>query len=414
MPKPKHNVAKTLGKRLVGASAVAGRPATTPHARWATRIVGLEYHPAGAIQPHAQNWRGHGPDQQRVMAGILEDIGIAGALLCYRSAGIVTLLDGHMRHALDAAQVWPCLMLDVTDDEADVILATFDPLGALATTTHSQLDALLATTRTDHTSVQALLDALATPRTGHGPQAAGSDVAAAAVQQAVQQYAPAVGQLWAMGRHRLLCGDATDAVAYAQLCGGQAHVGLCLTDPPYGVGEVYAGGCPDTPQRVRARGDAFLSIAATYCRTILVTTGTRCMYDYPRPDWVLSWVCPAGTGVGPWGFCCWHPVLAYGPDPYAGQGSRPDTIVLNAIAPKDTGHPCPKPLEVWAWLMERGSSSPGDTILDPFAGSGTSFLVAEQLERTCYGIELAPEYVAIALHRWAEHTGTIPQLVTHG
>lgn len=395
--------------------AVDGHP---PRAQWQSRITGLEYHRAGSIAPHAQNWRGHGAAQQRTMAGLLDEIGIAGALLCYRSpSGVITLLDGHMRQNLDSAQMWPCLMLDVSEDEASTILATYDPLGAMATTAQDKLDSLLATTQSDHAAVQALLDALGSPVTPSAVHTCHQVCTA----DALTQYPVALGQVWQLGRHTLLCGDSTDPASYAQLGLARAQAALCLTDPPYGVGVSYAGedghpGAPgDTPQRVRERGEAFLSIAATYCRTILVTTGISCMYAYPKPEWVLSWVCPAGTGVGPWGFCCWHPVLAYGVDPYRPglEGSRPDTLVLNATSPKDTGHPCPKPLDVWSWLMQRGSTTPGGVVMDPFMGSGTSILVAEQLDRTCYGIELAPEYVAITLARWAAQTGKTPEL-RHG
>lgn len=383
-------------------AAVVGHP-------WANRVTGLEYHRASSLTPHAANWRSHGPGQQTAMRGLLADIGIAGALLCYRTRdGVLTVLDGHMRQDLDPSATWPCVMLDVSDDEAAYVLATHDPIGTLATARQGHLTALLGQVRSQDAHVQALLASLGpTPAvTTHGSKCCQS-----VLDDAMTRYACSVGQVWQAGRHRVVCGDSTLPTTYAQL--GPGPWDLCLTDPPYGVGEAYAG-CPDTPQQVRERADAFLPLVSTYCTTTLLTTGTSHMYAYPVPSWVLAWVCPAGAGVGPWGFCCWHPVLAYGPDPYKPglHGSRPDTLVLNAMAPSDTGHPCPKPLDVWAWLMQRGSPGAGETVLDPFLGSGTSLLVAEQLGRTCYGIELTPAYVAIALARWASMTGKTPELVT--
>ena len=77
------------------------------------RIIALEYHDAGSLDPHPGNWRNHGKAQVEALRGVLSEVGIAGALLAYRSArngGKLTVIDGHLRR--DAApQQWPVLVL---------------------------------------------------------------------------------------------------------------------------------------------------------------------------------------------------------------------------------------------------------------------------------------------------------------
>jgi DNA modification methylase len=63
------------------------------------------------------------------------------------------------------------------------------------------------------------------------------------------------------------------------------------------------------------------------------------------------------------------------------------------------GHPCPKPIKVWSWLVERLSVKAGDKLFEPFAGSGTTLVACENLNRKCYAIEISPDYCAVILER---------------
>jgi DNA methylase len=386
--------------------------------QWRDRIVRLDRIPAAQLTAHGSNWRVHPQTQQAMLGQLLGTVGMAGALLVYDSVqhGGLTILDGHMRAGMDPGQAWPCLVLDVTDEEAALLLATYDPLGAMAGRDQAQLDALLAGLGTVD-GLDSLLASLSPPVGDPAPPAPGTrhpcppDAGARleAHKRLHLHYETGPGQVWSCGRHTLLCGDASLPESYAVLL-EERQPALCLTDPPYGVGEDYASH-EDSPENLAQLIADFLPIVTSIAPVTLITTGTKHMYAYPRPDWVLGWVCPAGVGVGPWGFCCWHPVLAYGRDPYTRQnlGSRPDALVLNEASDKDLAHPCPKPLGVWQWIMERGSTTAGDIILDPFLGSGTSIIAAEMLDRTCFGIEKDPEYLAVALDRWERTTNTAPK-----
>ena len=212
------------------------------------------------------------------------------------------------------------------------------------------------------------------------------------------------GELWHLGAHRILCGDSTNANDLARLLDG-ARADLCLTDPPYGIGESYESH-DDTQENLRHMVDGFFGQARAASDVVLLTPGNVNQRHYPKPEWTLAWFVPAGTGSGPWGFSCWQPVLAYGKDPYlaAGKGCRPDALVMTESADNTLAHPCPKPVGVWSWLMERGSLD-GALILDPFSGSGTSIIAAEKTGRRCCAIEIEPKYVQVAIERWQNVTG---------
>lgn len=213
------------------------------------------------------------------------------------------------------------------------------------------------------------------------------------------------GQIWKLGRHLLMCGDSTRREDVQRLLGDE-KVALTLTDPPYGIGENYATH-DDTPEALQVLAEKFLPLARERAAVTLLTPGNKFADFYPVPTWRLCWFSAAGQGQGPWGFVCWHVILAYGKCPYlaTGQGSRPDGFQINVPRGIDERHPCAKPLDVWEWLMLRGSAAEGDTVFDPFNGSGTTIIVAEKLKRTARTIEIDPKYVAVTLERWQESTG---------
>lgn len=177
---------------------------------------------------------------------------------------------------------------------------------------------------------------------------------------------------------------------------------LLLTDPPYAVGENYAS-YDDTKDGLGQLVKSVLAPLISLCVRSVITPGVANIHAYPPPSWTMAWICPAGCGSGPWGFSCWQPILCYGPDPYlqAGKGRRPDIIEHTEAAPK-LGHPCSKPIGFWSKLMVRSSVKSSDTILDPFAGSGTTGRAAKDLGRKCVLIEREERYCEIAAKRMAQ------------
>lgn len=127
---------------------------------WQNRIIGLEHRPARELLDHSGNWRTHPSHQADALAGVLKEVGIVDALLVYQSErqGGLTVIDGHLRKALDPDATWPCLMTNLTDTEADYVLATFDWLTYQAQADREQLRKLLVSIETEEPAVQGLLD----------------------------------------------------------------------------------------------------------------------------------------------------------------------------------------------------------------------------------------------------------------
>ncbi len=213
------------------------------------------------------------------------------------------------------------------------------------------------------------------------------------------------GDLYLLGDHRLLCGDSTKTKDVERLMDGEKMHAI-LTDPPYGVGVDY-GDFDDTLENVAKLISQFMPLLLSFDVPMLLTSGHKAMWLYPQPSWVLAWVHPAGIGRNPWGFTQFNPVLAYGSDPYLsrGLGFRPDALVLAADREGETGHPTPKPIKVWIWLVERVSPAKNELIFDPFLGSGTTIIACEKLSRRCYGMEIDPLYCDVIVKRWEEFTG---------
>lgn len=217
------------------------------------------------------------------------------------------------------------------------------------------------------------------------------------------------GDLWLLGPHRLLCGDATVSDDYERVLNGEG-ASLGLTDPPYGIGIDYAGEWIDDEVFIGGLVEAFVPILRAHSDRVLISSGVGMMWLYPRPEWVLAWVEPAGVGRGPWGFTCTQPVLAYGSCPYlaAGLGSRPDTYIGKAQGSSSDEHPVAKPINVWKWILERGSVKANDLVLDPFMGSGTTIIAAHMTGRRAAGIEISPAYCDVICRRYEEHSGVVP------
>jgi hypothetical protein len=118
---------------------------------------------AGTLRPSPKNWRTHPKGQLDALRGVLADIGFAGACLARELPdGTLELIDGHARaETVPGDTEVPVLVLDVTEAEADTLLATFDPIGAMAGADADKLDALLRGVQTGNEAVAALLEATA-------------------------------------------------------------------------------------------------------------------------------------------------------------------------------------------------------------------------------------------------------------
>jgi hypothetical protein len=122
------------------------------------RIKELRRVKASELRANPRNWRTHPASQRAALEGVLTEIGYAAALLARELPdGSLELVDGHLRAETTPNQLVPVLILDVDEDEANKILATFDPLGALAIADDGQLGALLRDIETSSQALESLL-----------------------------------------------------------------------------------------------------------------------------------------------------------------------------------------------------------------------------------------------------------------
>lgn len=131
---------------------------------WKMRVLGLEFHRADEVLDHPFQWHEHPPEQQLALRGILDEIGIADVMIAYHSercGGKLVRIDGHGRKDLNPAMVWPFLILDLADHEADLMLATLDPITGMARTNRDKLQELLEEVHTGTAALQGLLSGLA-------------------------------------------------------------------------------------------------------------------------------------------------------------------------------------------------------------------------------------------------------------
>ena len=127
-----------------------------------SRVVALTRVPAKDLRANPKNWRTHPAKQREAVEAILQDVGIADAMLARRADdGSLVLIDGHLRADIAAEQEIPVLLLDVTEAEADKLLATLDAITQMAGFDRAKLDALLSAEPRREDALEQLLDELA-------------------------------------------------------------------------------------------------------------------------------------------------------------------------------------------------------------------------------------------------------------
>jgi site-specific DNA-methyltransferase (adenine-specific) len=219
-----------------------------------------------------------------------------------------------------------------------------------------------------------------------------------------------------IGDAMLILADCREWLASVPAC---FRADAMITDPPYGIGlekktsdfrgskHFDAGESlrasklyDDDPDRIRGLIREVIPAALAITDRALVFSGPAMLWEYPEPASIGSVFTPNGAGRTAWGFQCTHPVLFYGKDPYLqdGKGGRPNSHRDEQPNNEKVDHPCPKPVAWMRWAVSRASRI-GETILDPFMGSGTTGVACAGLSRKFVGIEIEPRYFDIACKR---------------
>ncbi len=185
-----------------------------------------------------------------------------------------------------------------------------------------------------------------------------------------------------------------------------------ITDPPYGIdggrGDInkargkasYKASFDDTPDYLAEVVVPVIQKLRGLATCVILTPGNRNFGLYPQPDSFGCFFQPAASGMQVFGNLDAQPIYYYGLNATRRNLGKPCSYELIEM-PEKNGHPCPKPLRAWTKLIVN-NTLPGMTVLDPFMGSGTTGVACVRTGRNFLGIELDPNYFAIAERRIQE------------
>lgn len=243
------------------------------------------------------------------------------------------------------------------------------------------------------------------------------------------------GDVWLLGEHRLICGDATDPVALETLMGSDL-ADMAFTDPPYNVN--YANTAKDK-QRGTHRpilndnlGEGFAGFLSAACANLLSYSKGAVYIAMSSSQLDTLQLAFRGAG-GKWStFIIWakntftlgradyqrqyEPILYGWRDGvdhfWCGDRDQGDVWFINKPVKNDL-HPTMKPVELVERAI-RNSSKTRDIVLDLFGGSGTTLIAAEKTQRRARLVELDPKYVDVIVKRWQDYTGKTATLAISG
>ncbi len=396
------------------------------------RIKELRRVPANELRPNPKNWRTHPEKQLNAIRGVLAEVGFAGAELARElEDGTLELIDGHARAEVAGAAEVPVLVLDVNEAEANKILATFDPIGAMAESDSAKLDSVLREVETANEDLSQMIADLATDA-GLYLEDVSPEIYEDEVPEPPSDPITKTGDVWTLGRHRLLCGDSTNESSVSRLMeNGKADI--CFSSPPYnadasaGQGDIFNGkktkklygeeygdnlASSDYVEFARKALDLCFSHTQYFVFwNVGYNANSRFEYIaqiYPWLEHLIEQVCWKKHSAIPIKGSmrrAWEPIYIF--------SVKKTTLKLKEVESnfwdisntgcQADGHKACFPVA----LPIKGFSVVPDarSVYDPFCGSGTTLIAAEQLSRICYGMELSPQYCDVIVERWQNLTG---------
>lgn len=402
------------------------------------RILGLRRVPASELRAHPKNWRIHPPAQREALSEVLARVGYADAVLARPTPDGLEIIDGHLRAETTPDQDIPVLIVDLDDEEADLVLATHDPIGAMAGADADAIAALLDDLALDPGPLRDLLTELAESAEDSKPWADRIDT----LPDLSGDVRTHPGDLWELEEHRLLCGDATQAEDVARLMGDR-KAALFATDPPYCVD--YTGS--DRPTKGKDWSGVYREVEIAdvdaFFRSTFANALEHLAPDAPWYTWhahkraslissmweelgvithqQIIWVKP--TALHGFSFYPWQhePCLMGWRRGHKPRHDGDNSSVTSVWSVDWEGkarivgnlHSTQKPTEIFAIPMRKHTRI-GEVCYEPFSGSGTQIMAAELERRVCYALEIEPRFCDLAINRWQELTGKTAKLVSRG
>ncbi|MCC6678139.1 MAG: DNA modification methylase [Phycisphaerales bacterium] len=386
--------------------------------------------PIGSLVPDASNARRHDEKNVAAIKASLSRWGQRLPLVVQKQGMVVRAGNGRLLAARELG--WThvaALVVEESEVEAVGYAIADNRTGELATWDDEALAKLLESLPGDLAEVAGFSDEdLADLIDGLAPEAVEEDDAPEPRKTAATR----PGDLWLLGEHRLLCGDSTKIDDVRRVMNGK-KAALVATDPPYLVdytGERVGDSGKDWSATYREidikDADGFFrSVFKNALEVIAPHAAIYCWHAHKRQATIsriweelgildhqqVIWLKPT-TVFGSVFYHFRHEPCMMGWK----QGSKPPhdgDHSVNSVWEVDWGgkarvvgneHPTQKPVELFARPMRKHTKG-GAVCFEPFSGSGSQIIAAEQLKRRCYAIELEPVFVEVAIRRWQELTG---------
>ena len=389
----------------------------------------IQQWPVAKLIPYARNARTHSDEQVAQIAASIAEFGFTNPILVGADGVIVA---GHGRLAAAqklAMELVPVVVLEhLSPTQRRALVIADNRIAENAGWDETMLRVEMEALQLDDFDMSLTgfdADALAELMAGGGGDDLGNtddDDVPEVLETAISR----TGDVWLLGPHRLLCGDSTLEESYAQLLQGE-EVDMVFTDPPYNVN--YANTAKD---KMRGKNRAILNDNLgdgfyDFLLAALTPTVAKCKgaiyvaMSSSELDVLQSAFREAG---GKWStFVIWAKnTFTMGRSDYQRQyepilygwreggkhhwcGDRNQSDVWQIKKPhKNDLHPTMKPVELVERAI-RNSSRPGNSVMDPFGGSGTTLIAAEKTGRVGRMIELDPKYVDVIVRRWQDWTG---------
>lgn len=411
-----------------------------------SRIVGEGEEAPDQLMANPLNWRVHPKHQADALEGVLENVGWVQRVIVNQRTG--NLVDGHLRVQVAMRRneaTIPVLYVDLNEEEERLVLATLDPISGLAGTDQGLLDQVLQGIETGNAALDALLEDLRSQEAADAEETGAVDDDEIPLPDEVA--VSARGDVWILGRHRLLVGDSTAPADVETLMdGGLAD--LVWMDPPYNV--AYKDSRGKTIQNDEQDDAAFrrFLVDAFGCAIAVTKNGGPIYVAHAdsqglnfraaavEAGWELKqclvWVKDRFT-IGRQDHQWQHEPILYGWKPGAAHcwyGDRDKSTVIDDDADlaklgkpelialindmrnsgnttvvrfgkphKSELHPTMKPVALVKHQI-RNSSRRGEVVLDLFGGSGTTLIACEATGRAARLAELDPIYADVIIRRW--------------
>ena len=379
--------------------------------------------PIEKLVPYVNNARTHSPEQINKLRSSLREFGFINPVIIDRDYGVIA---GHGRILAakeEHIKEIPCVFADhlteaqkkayIIADNRMALDAGWDEELLRVEIESLQAEAFdLSLTGFDEKELAALFD------DGSGVEDDDFDVDAELKEPVITK----AGDVWTLGRHRLVCGDSTKAETYEVLMQGK-KANLVVTDPPYNVDYEGTAGKIKNDNMASEKFYEFLSGAFSCMEKAMADDASIYVFHADTEGLNFRKAFDA-AGFYLSGCCIWmKPSLVLGRSPYQWRhepvlygwkkngkhqwyADRKQTTIWEfEKTKKNTDHPTMKPVPLIAYPI-RNSSMSNTIILDPFGGSGSTLIACEQTDRSCYTIELDEKYCDVIVKRYIEQVGS--------